>query len=189
MEPVSPDLRGPLHIDEVKGLFVADTGNHRILHLEANASTLFTLVEKSESITDGGMNAFSEVALKESARVSILMGIGVRAEADEGSPACSLPIANPTGMSLDPSGNLFVAGDGVISVIAPNQSPLSLAPSECAGSSRFGRGTLSNVYPNEANRYPGSATKCLSAIFAKSEDLVFALDGCQGIALQLDAAP
>lgn len=74
-------FHGPtaLALDGQGGLYVADTGNHRVRRLDLAAETVRTV-----------------------------LGTGHGASSGEGSPATSFPVDSPSGLAVDSKGNLFV---------------------------------------------------------------------------------
>lgn|GEM_PF-2387021 len=152
-------------LDDVDGVFVADTGNHRVLYVQVSGAELASAAALDAK--RGGAPYVQRV-----------VGLdGDRAISEDGAPASERPTPMPTGLSLDPCGNLFVAGGNAVRVVAPTTD-------DVPDVQRYADGVLNTPY-GRSEAYPQSATQCMSAVWAHSVDEVWAIDGCQGLAVHL----
>jgi sugar lactone lactonase YvrE len=103
---ISTEINQPMGLvaDQAGNLYIADTANERVLKIDVSGTT------------------------------TVIAGIGTGGYSGDGGPAIDAELANPMGLAIDGSGNLFVADfdnklirkidtNGVITTVAGNMSP------------------------------------------------------------------
>lgn len=138
-------------------LYVADTGNHRVRRL---------LPTPSGEITGASVT-------------STVIGDGTAASSGEGSPARGFPIAEPKGLAFDPFGNLVIASQNTLRLIAAG--PDAFVSDEGQVVTIYGRA------PRDA--FPADVTRCLTGVTVLDPRRFLFSDACQGFLLSLERMP
>jgi cysteine-rich repeat protein len=201
---VGPDPAAP------QSLLVADTGNDRVRVVALDTGAVTTLVGSSsgdnpssatpvaaalarfyrpEGVAFGGHGDVYVAdtgnhrvrRLDSGGEVANVAGTGLRGypltAASE--TARDQALASPRALHLDSHGNLFILGEAQVYEVIADAS--DVADGAC---------DLRVIYGAEPRTaFPDSATTCLAALAAASDDTLYVLDNCVGLWVQIDRAP
>jgi cysteine-rich repeat protein len=108
--------------------------------------------------------------------VTTVIGDGSPSSAGEGVPASAFPIDAPRQLALDARGNLFIAGNNVVRVVA------HIDDSDDAD----GNDRVFSIY-GRGNRaaFPERESLCIAALALADDGSVFVADQCQGFLVRL----
>ncbi len=177
----SAEINGPtsVAVDPAGNLYIADAGNQRIREVIASTGIISTVVGNGTAgySGDGGLATSAEISkpsgvavfgfgviyiadqnnqrirkvLTSTGVITTVAGNGTAGYSGDGGPATSAEINGPTGITLDPYGNLFFADSGnarVREVLASTGAVITVAGNGMAGF--FGDGGLAtNAEINE----------------------------------------